>query len=215
MKIVQPSHKFETPIDGEHGRAMIRLIESAARTCYKSECKITPESASAFVRRLAQVHKHRSVIEHANVTIRFVCDRGVSHELVRHRVASFSQESTRYCNYGDDEKFGGEITTIIPIGLERCGEYAVNAWREAMQACEACYMLMLRSGCPPQLARSVLPNSLKTEVVMTANLREWHHVLSLRAHKAAHPDMQRLMRPVLADFRQHLPEIFDDIPENQ
>lgn len=212
MKIIEAFHKFETPIHTTHGREMISLIERCARTCYKSECKITEDSASDFVRKLAQVRKHRSVIEHVSVTIRFVCDRGVSHELVRHRLAAFSQESTRYCNYTDLGKFGGEITVIEPTGLN---ELTRVDWTRAMRACELAYICMIQAGASPQLARSVLPNSLKTELTMTCNLREWHHVLSLRAHKAAHPDMQALMRPVLADFKRHLPEIFDDIPDNQ
>lgn len=209
MKIIEPSHHFETPIHGEHGRAMLALIERAARTCYKSECKITAESAGDFVRKIAQVKKHVSVIEHASVTIRFICDRGVTHEIVRHRLAAYSQESTRYCNYGN-EKFGREITVIRPPFWSEC-DHRFEFWKSACEATERQYLALLDYGASAQEARSVLPNSLKTEIVMTANLREWRHVLSLRCSPAAHPQMQQLMKPVLAEFKQHLPELFDDV----
>lgn len=207
MKIIEPSHKFETPIDGENGRAMLRLIESAARTCYKSEGCITTDSAGPFVRKICQVKKHRSVIEHANVTIRFICDRGVTHEIVRHRIAAYSQESTRYCNYTKD-KFGGDIVLIHPPGLTD----AQRARREKhFWTVQELYDQEIFEGLSPQIARGILPNALKTEIVMTANLREWHHVFSLRCSPAAHPQMQQLMKPVLAEFQKYLPEIFDDI----
>ena len=209
MKIIEPSHHFETPIDGEYGRALLRLIERAARTCYKSEGKITADSAGEFVRKIAQVKKHVSVIEHAVVTIRFICDRGVTHEIVRHRLAAYSQESTRYCNYGK-EQFGKEITVIRPPFWTSCS-HEFGFWESACMAAERAYFSLLDYGATPQQARSVLPNSLKTEIVMTANLREWRHVLQLRCDASAHPQMQELMRPVLAEFKRHLPELFDDI----
>ena len=213
MKIIDPSHTFETPIHGEHGRAMVALIERAARTCYKSECKITAESASDFVRKITQVKKHVSVIEHASATIRFVCDRGVSHEIVRHRLAAYSQESTRYCNYAG-EKFGKGITVIRPPfwqpdDVQTSDRYFI--WKMACEIAEEQYFALLARGATPQEARSILPNSLKTEVVMTANLREWRHVMQLRCAATAHPQMQQLMKPVLAEFKQHLPELFEDI----
>lgn len=209
MKIIEPSHTFETPIDGEHGRAMVKLIERAGRTCYKSECKITEESASEFVRKIVQVHKHQSVIEHASVTVRFICDRGVSHELVRHRLAAYSQESTRYCNYASG-KFGEEITVIRP-DFFKVGSRCYDVWELACLEAEINYLNLLAHGASPQEARSVLPNSLKTEVVMTANLREWRHVFQMRCAPAAHPQMRQLMLPVLADFKAHLPEVFGDL----
>lgn len=209
MKIIHPSHTFETPIAGEHGRALLQLIERAARTCYKSECKITGDSAGEFVRKIAQVKKHVSVIEHASVTIRFVCDRGVSHEIVRHRIAAYSQESTRYCNYAKDQ-FGNEITVVEPPFWPVASEPWMQ-WKLACENAEAHYFALLKHGASPQEARSVLPNSLKTEIVMTANLREWRHVLSLRCAPAAHPQMRQLMIPVLDEFQKHLPELFDDL----
>lgn len=209
MKIVQPSYVFETPIDGEYGRFMLKLCERAARTCYKSEGACTEDSAGPFVRKIAQVKKHVSTIEHASVTVRFICDRGVTHELVRHRLAAYSQESTRYCNYSGD-KFNNEITVIAPPFWEASSPcYAL--WYQACKQAEEAYLALLAKGASPQEARSVLPNSLKTEIVMTANLREWRHVFTLRAAKEAHPQMQQLMRPLLAEFKRWLPELFDDI----
>lgn len=213
MKIIKPSFEILTPIHGEPGRNMLRLIELAARNCYKSEDAITCDSHSAFVKKIATVFKHESVVEHACVTVRFVCDRGVSHEIVRHRIAAYSQESTRYCNYGKD-KFGKEITVIHPLfwnpdDPKTSGQYF--DWRFSCQVAEAMYFKLLDCGASPQEARSVLPNSLKTEIVMTANLREWAHVFRLRCSSKAHPQMQQLMKPLLEEFKQHLPELFGEI----
>lgn len=207
MKIIEPSHIFVTPISGKYADQMLSQIERAARTCYKSEC--SAEGPGAFVRKLAQVRKHESVVEHASASIRFVCDRGVSHELVRHRLAAFSQESTRYCNYSN-EKFGKELTFIRPCFWPTDSQ-AYYRWELACQQAEDHYLTLLKWGVSPQEARSVLPNSLKTELVMTCNLREWRHVLNLRCAKNAHPQMRQLMLPVLADFQCHLPELFDDL----
>ena len=209
MKIIEPSYTIETPVEGEHAQGILRAIEAAARTCYKSEHCIQPGSAPDFVRRICQVKKHESVIEHASVTVRFIVDRGVSHELVRHRLAAFSQESTRYCNYASD-KFGREITVIRPPFWEPDSkEYLLWVW--ACEAAEIAYFGLLDAGASPQEARSVLPNSLKTEVVMTANMREWRHVLRLRTSSAAHPQMRQVMLPLLGEFRRHLEPIFGDI----
>jgi len=209
MKIISPCYKIETPIDGENSTRILQQIEAAARTCYKSEGKITPTSARDFVRKIAQVKKHVSVIEHASATVRFIVDRGVSHEIVRHRLAAYSQESTRYCNYCS-EKFGREITVILPPFWSEC-DHRYVFWRTACETAELQYNALLDYGASPQEARSVLPNSLKTEIVMTCNMREWRHVFSLRTSPAAHPQMREVMCPLLAEFKQHLPELFDDI----
>jgi thymidylate synthase (FAD) len=203
MRIVEPSHQFETPIAGKAGREMIHRIEAAARTCYQSECGGTSE----FVRKIARVKKHHSVLEHASVTVRFVCDRGVSHELVRHRLASFSQESTRYCNYSKG-KFGSQLTFVRPPFWEQ-GSPKFRIWFTMCACAELEYLNLLERGAKPEEARSILPNSLKTEIVMTANLREWSHIFDLRCAPTAHPQMRQLMRPVQAEFAKHLPEIFD------
>ncbi len=190
------------------GEAVLANLELAGRTCYKSEDRITPDSAAAFVRRII-ASGHHSVIEHASVSVRFVCDRGVSHELVRHRLAAFSQESTRYANYAQD-RFGGEITVIRPL-FWRPDSPAYALWRAAMAQAEASYLELLSQGARPQEARSVLPNSLKTEIVMTANLREWRHVFNLRCSKAAHPQIREIMLPLLVRLQGDLPAVFEDL----
>lgn len=205
MKIIPPSHEIMFAPDCG---ALLRNIELAGRTCYKSEDKITADSAAGFVRRIIK-SGHHSVIEHSAITVRFTCDRGVSHELVRHRLASFSQESTRYANYAKD-KFGSEITVIRPYFWED-DQVKYSLWKEAMENAEASYLKLIELGAKAEEARSVLPNSLKTEVVMTANLREWRHVLTLRAAGPSHPQMRELMRPLMAEFKKLFPGVFDDI----
>jgi thymidylate synthase (FAD) len=186
------------------------VIEQAGRTCYKSEHKMHEGSAGEFIRRILR-SGHESVIEHGSVTVRFICDRGVSHELVRHRLAAYSQESTRYANYAR-ERFGSEISVIRPsFWSEDSREYAL--WQEAMQQCEKAYMELLNQGASPQQARSVLPNSLKTEVVMTANFREWRHVFKLRCSKAAHPQIREVMLPLLEEMNKRFPPLFEDVYE--
>ncbi|MBW1713107.1 MAG: FAD-dependent thymidylate synthase [Deltaproteobacteria bacterium] len=207
MRIVPASHQI---LFMPEGQAILQNVELAGRTCYKSEDKISPDSAAGFVKRLIK-SGHHSVIEHASLTVRFTCDRGVSHELVRHRLAAFSQESTRYANYAQD-KFGNEITVIRPFFWDQDSDrYAL--WRKAMERAEAAYLQLIEMGARAEEARSVLPNSLKTEVVMTANLREWRHVLGLRCSQASHPQMRELMLPLLAELHRRLPPVFDDIYE--
>lgn len=154
---------------------------------------------------------HEAVLEHFNITAKFICDRGVSHEIVRHRLASYCQESTRYCNYSKDG-FGGEITVIRPNFLVE-GSEGWQYWKEACQTAERRYFELLNWGCSPQEARAVLPNSLKTEVVMTANLREWRHFFKLRTASAAHPQMQEVAKMLLKQMREMVPGVFDDCGE--
>lgn len=195
----------------------LKLIEAAGRTCYKSEDKITEGSAEKFVKMVAK-RGHHSVIEHANMSVRFICDRGVTHELVRHRLCAYSQESTRYCNYK------GGVTFVIPpwlnlpegkhdvdLSLQFAEVDASELWLVQMGIAEATYIDLLRRKWSPQQARSVLPNSLKTEIVMTANLREIMHILNLRCSKAAHPQIRELMLPLLKELHQRVPVLFDDL----
>ena len=214
MKIIKPSYEILPPPGTEvfpSGEEILEFIERAGRTCYKSEDRITPGSAEKFARMLVHERKHHSVIEHVSMSVRFVIDRGVSHELVRHRLCAFSQESTRYCSYAKD-KFGVQITVIEPCFWRRCSKNW-RAWREACESAERKYFLLLSNGASPQEARSVLPNSLKTEIVTTANLREWRHILTLRAGKAAHPQIREVMVPLLAEMKSRIPVLFDDILE--
>ena len=207
MRVIEPGHEIVFMPQPEE---ILRLLELAGRTCYKSEDKITEDSAAGFVGRIVR-SGHGSVIEHANVTVRFIVDRGVSHELVRHRLAAYSQESTRYANYSQ-ERFGREITVIKPCFWEK-GSPEYELWEKAMGQAEESYMQLLDQGASPQQARSVLPNSLKTEVVMTANLREWRHVFRMRCQKAAHPQIREVMLGLLADMQGKIPVLFDDLAQ--
>ena len=205
MKISEPSVEL---INAPDYKTLLTTIEAAGRTCYKSEDKITDGSAEKFVRGIIK-RGHEAVLEHCSFTVKFICDRGVSHEIVRHRMASYCQESTRYCNYGKG-KFGEEITVIEPCFLES-GSRAYDYWRDACEGVEIRYFDMLAEGCTPQEARSVLPNSLKTEVVMTANIREWRHFCRMRCPVAAHPDMRIVANMLLTLLKQTYPVFFEDI----
>lgn len=205
MKIIKPSVEWITPMRGD---VVLKRIEECGRICYKSEDKITDTSAEKFVRNLINCG-HEAVLEHCSFTMKFICDRGVSHELVRHRLASYCQESTRYCNYAKG-KFGGEITVIEPCYLEK-ESAAYKIWRIGCLDAEDSYMMLLEQGLTAQEARAVLPNSLKTEVVMTANLREWRHFFKLRCAPAAHPQMREVANMALAMCREKIPVVFDDL----
>lgn len=213
MKIVKPSYEIMDDIS-PFGTLELEKIERAARTCYKSEglIKDQAESAKKLIKKLID-NGHEAMLEHSSLTVKFICDRGVSHELVRHRMASFAQESTRYCNYSQD-KFGNEITVIAPCFLVE-GTDPYMSWKASMCLAETGYFDLLDKGLSPQEARCVLPNSLKTEVVVTANYREWRHILDLRSDIAAHPQMRELMVPLLKELHERIPVVFDDIYENR
>lgn len=202
MKIISPSIKIMAMPDAAD---VYRMIEIAGRTCYKSDDMITAKSAEKFVSQIIR-SGHESVIEHVSATVKIICDRGVTHELVRHRLCSFSQESTRYANYSKD-KFGNEITVVRPLFFKP-GSANMSMWENAMESAEAVYMTMLDNGARAEEARSVLPNSLKTEIVVTANIREWMHIFKLRCHPASHPQMVEVMTLVKDEFKRRLPVIF-------
>lgn len=205
MRIIEPSHEILHVPDGEF---IIRHLELAARTCYKSEDRITPTSGRELLARIVSLG-HESVLEHASLSVRLVCDRGISHEIVRHRLCSFSQESTRYANYARD-RFGREIAVIRPyFWAEDSDRYGI--WLQAMEQVEAAYLALIDAGATAQEARSVLPNSLKTEIVVTANAREWRHVFGLRCAAASHPQMRQLMLPLLKELHERVPLVFDDL----
>lgn len=201
MKIVDQDVKlmFITPDAAQ-------LIERAGRICYKSEDKITPDSGDKFVKMLLE-RGHESVIEHAHAMFHVRCDRGVSHEFVRHRIFSYSQESTRYCNYSKD-KFGGEIT-VIKVPLTK-PEKSAAIWEAANKAAEGYYFQMLEAGEPPEIARSVLPTDLKTELVGTANFREWRHFLFMRTSPKAHPQMREVANAIGEILYSQCPAVFAD-----
>lgn len=204
MKIIQPSFEITNISHSEP----LKFIEKIGRTCYKSEDNITETSAEKFVKNIIK-NGHEAVIEHVSITVKVICDRGISHEWVRHRVASYAQESTRYCNYSKD-KFEKEITVIEPLFFKN-DKYKYFCWKEACEWCESYYFFLLENGSTPQEARSVLPNSLKTELICTMNLREWRHFLKLRTAKAAHPQIREITIPLLKALQREIPIIFDDI----
>ena len=205
MKVIVARYEILDKIDGME---VLKKIEGVARTCYKSEDYIKEGSAERLVKSLID-RGHEAMLEHYSFSIKFICDRGVSHELVRHRMASFAQESTRYCNYSKD-KFGNELTFIKPCFWEE-NTHEYFSWCESMGNAEKGYFELLKLEATPEKARSVLPNSIKTEIVMTANLREWRHFLKLRTAQAAHPQMRELTIPLLKELKDKIPVIFDDI----
>ncbi len=211
MNIIKPGYKILTEIDR---MKILKSIERIGRTCYKSELNITECSCNKFVSMLIR-RGHEAMIEHESISVKFIVDRGVSHELVRHRLASFAQESSRYCNYSK-EKFGNEITVILPLFFDTGMGAASNSdvyceWKTSCEYAERTYFKLLKYGAKPEEARTVLPNSLKTEIVMTANLREWRHFFKLRAAPTAHPQMREVVIPLLIQLKNELPELFEDI----
>lgn len=207
MKIIEPCYEILTEIS-KGGIKELQHIEKIGRVCYKSENKITEdgESAKNFVKMLIG-KGHEAMIEHSSLSVKFTVDRGVSHELVRHRIASFAQESTRYCNYSKD-KFDNGVTFIKPFFFD---DVKYRRWLSAMASAESAYLDLLNNNATPQEARSVLPNSTKTEITITANYREWRNFFKLRTAKAAHPQMVQITRPLLKELKEKLPIVFDDI----
>lgn len=205
LRIIEPKVEIITPINGDE---IVKHLEQVGRVCYKSEDRITEDSAKKFVSGIIK-SGHEAVIEHFNVTVKFTTDRGITHEIVRHRIASYAQESTRYCNYSKD-KFGEEITVIKPIDLPYESD-AYLSWKNACEIAENKYFEMLRNGCTAQIARSVLPTCTKTEIMVTMNMREWRHFIKLRGAKSAHPDIRILAHNLLKQFKEKIPVIFDDI----
>ncbi len=236
MKIVNQGHRILSVPNS------LGLIERAGRTCYKSEkhmgCLVNGNSdgdlnptdieicawydihggsdcgmescehhsSQEFARRLIR-RGHNAMLEFGDVVVKFTTNRGISHELVRHRLSSFAQESTRYV------KYSGEIEFIRPEWMSEEYTRAKGAWLSAMEKIESEYLFLLKHGLKPQDARGILPNDLKTEIVMKANFREWRHIFSLRCDKAAHPQMVALMRPLLADLADRVPVVFEDLAE--
>lgn len=205
-------------LDPLNGGEILKKIEKIARVCYKSEDKIGEGTAEKMVRALIR-RNHLAMLEHFSFSVKFIVDRGISHEIVRHRVASFAQESTRYCNYGTK---GGEITVIEPFYLKADGSQVYTgewskrygAWVNACMEAESSYLVMIDAGATPQEARAVLPTSVKTEVVMTANLREWRQFFSLRACGSTgnpHPQMLEVTVPLLRAVKELIPVVFDDL----
>lgn len=229
MNIIKSKAEIMTDIDTDY---VNKLIETAGRTCYKSENNITSDSADRFVRGLIK-RGHEAMLEHFSFTVKFTTDRGITHEIVRHRVASFAQESTRFCAYNKD-KFGNEITVIDPeeamllwvgktVKIPNGKELEVTAdtvyswmcmWHDALRNAEITYMDMVNAGCPAELARGVLPTSLKAELIVTMNLREWRHFFNLRTVGTTglpHPQISEITEPLLCECAKLLPAVFGDL----
>lgn len=209
VKIVKPSAVVITPLDGE---AILKHLEICGRTCYKSESQITPESAKKMIAKLLELG-HESVIEHFSVTAQLVCDVGAYKDLTRHRIASFSIESTRYCNYSKG-RFGNELAVIEPVNIPK-GSKEYDVWLDTMNYIEQNYMKMSEiEGTRTDQLRMLLPHSTAATVTMTANMREWRHIFSLRCANAAHPSVQQVMKMLLTQFHSAIPVLFDDIYES-
>lgn len=208
MKIIEP--KIE--VEKFDGKEIMKRIERACRTCYRSEGSITEESYKTLLKNCI-TRGHESVLEHEKITIRMTCDLGVYKDLTRHRIASFSVESTRYCNYGKD-KFDNELKFIRPCNIEE-GSSLYESWHDTMEKIEKNYLDMSNEGAKADQLRMLLPHSIAAEVTMTANIREWKHILSLRTTNHAHPAIQQLLIPLLLLFKKEMPEIFDDVQYNE
>jgi thymidylate synthase (FAD) len=201
MKIIDQSWKWlQKPVKP------LEMAELAGRTCYKSEDRITEGSAKKFIGMIVKLG-HETVIEHVSASVRFVTNRGVTHELVRHRIASYSQESTRYVRYS------GELEFIKPVWFDDAdySEDQKKNWQDSMEQAEKFYLKALETGDKPEQAREILPNSLKTEIVVTTNLREWRHIFDLRCSPKAHPQIRALMIECLKGFAEEIPIVFDDL----
>ena len=208
MRVINAGYEIISDLNGAE---ILKHIERCARVCYKSEDRITDGSAEKMVAALIR-SGHEAMLEHYSFTVKFICDRGVSHELVRHRIASFAQESSRYCCYAKD-KFGKELTFINPCFWEPDSDNYAR-WFHEMDEAEKTYLAMIESGATPEQARDILPTSIKTEIVMTANLREFRHFFKLRAEGVTgkpHPQMLEITIPLLKELKQKIPVVFDDI----
>lgn len=204
MKIIEPKIGVEKV---DYSKIM-KNLERACRTCYRSEDKMTDESYKTLLKNCVN-RGHESILEHEKITIRMICDIGVYKDLTRHRHASFSIESTRYCNYGKD-KFDNEIKFIKPVNMEPDTEI-YNEWKKSLEEIEKHYINMVEMGATPDQMRMILPHSTAALVTMTANIREWKHILSLRCTKHAHPAVEQVMIPLLMLFKKNMPEIFENI----
>lgn len=207
MKLVEPWVKVEK----FDGKEIMKRIERACRTCYRSEGKITEDSYKNLIKNCL-TRGHESVLEHEKVTVRIYCDIGSYKDLTRHRFASFSIESTRYCSY-DKDKYGNEISIMNPVYIEDKEIY--DTWKKAMEDMEKGYMKMKELGASTDMCREVLPHSTAAEYTMTANIREWKHIFSLRANSHVHPSIRQVTIPLLKYFKEQMPDIFDDVPYDE
>lgn len=221
MIILDPSIEIES----FNGKEIMQNIEKACRTCYRSEDNITEDSYKSLLKNCIN-RGHESVLEHEKITITMICDIGVYKDLTRHRIASYSIESTRYCNYSKD-KFDNQIKFIKPVFYKDWKSKDLNEvikdkelykcylWENCMQNIEQDYNAMSEIEALPDEMRMLLPHSTAAKVTMTANIREWKHILSLRCSSHAHPAVQQLLIPFLLKLKEEMPEIFDSVEYNE
>lgn len=211
MKVIESSYEILT--DLSNPIQLLKQIEIAGRTCYRSEDKITDDSCIQFCKMLLS-KQHTAMLEHANLSVKFTIDRAIANELVRHRHTAFAQSSTRYCNYSKG-KFGNEITIIKPEEFE-VGSYEFDIWWSACKQAEEAYMALISHGLKPELARNVLPLSTATEIVCTASIREWRSIFELRSsyNMCAHPQMRFIMDKLLHELKAKIPVLFDNVGVN-
>lgn len=203
MKIVK--EKVEI-VDRINGQKILEKLEKIGRVSHKSEDKISKGSAEKFIKKLIQL-KHESVLEHEKITVKIICDRGISHEIVRHRIASYTQESTRYCAYK-------ELEIILPEEIRK-NKKAKELFLNQMKQIEESYLSLLKLGISPEISRNILPHALKTEIYCTFNLREWRHIFELRCSASAHSQIRRIFLEILRIFQKKIPVIFDDFVIDQ
>ena len=218
MKIISP----KVEVEKYNGVKIMKNIERACRTCYRSENLITEDSYKRLLTNCLN-RGHQSILEHEKITVRMICDIGVYKDLTRHRFGSFSIESSRYCAYNKG-KFDNEIKFIKPVFYKESwtdknyegsamniDEEKSMIWYDTMENIEDSYMDMAKLGCTPDEVRMILPHSTAAEVTMTANIREWRHILDLRTKKMAHPSVRQILIPLLLKFKKDMPELFEDI----
>jgi len=203
MQIVPISFQFLDPFTADDGIRMLKKIERIARVSHRSEDRVTEDSYDKFLRSVVMTHGDLSVIEHVNVTVEVEVDRGITHEIVRHRIGAYTQESTRFVNYNKQP-----MRFIQPPFKSAMTD---SFWEEAVEHLEETYLALLKEGEPPEIARSVLPNSLAAKLVITYNLRMWRYFLIMRTTKEAHPQMKLLTIPLVDRFKETIPILFEDI----
>lgn len=223
MNIIEPYakilsiHGVTFDEDSDPGIRALQAIEWAGRISHRSEGAQTPDSWQRFIKAVVLDHGDWSIVEHVSATVDFLVDRGITHEIVRHRLFSFTQESTRFVNYEKKMPPSFVWPFSFPMStheIETTGEEGV--WTQAIQQAEVHYRdLVSVYKVPPQIARSVFPNALASRLIMTGNLRNWRHMLLLRTTKEAHPQMRQVMIPLLAEFKKYIPILFDDIEPEQ
>lgn len=202
--MAEPFNQF-TP---DMGLALIRHIEWCSRISHRTEEAVTEDSWKRIIQNVVIEHGDWSVTEHASVSVDFYVDRGITHELVRHRLFAFTQESTRFVNY--QKKMAPSFVKPPGIGIE-----STQIWQEAVDGCELAYQRLISGGCAPQIARSVFPNALASRIIVTGNLRNWRHVLIMRTSKETHPQFKQVSIPLLKEFQEKIPLLFDDIIPEQ